>query len=107
MATDSCSGTLPPSSRVTMISSSSIARSKLSFLTSTWVSSAISLSRDAPLRRRGFEDNFAEVLWRGFTPPPIPGRVPHPPPSDPPNQGRPLAPHPLRRPGRHTPHPSP
>src|ERR1700674_1746444 len=48
MATDSSSGTLPPSSRVTMVSSSSIAASKLSFLTSTWVFSAISLSRDAP-----------------------------------------------------------
>src|SRR5450631_28493 len=48
MATDSSSGTLPPSSRVTMVSSSSIARSKLSFLTSTWVFSAISFSRDAP-----------------------------------------------------------
>src|SRR5688500_20149655 len=48
MATDSSSGTLPPSSRVTIDSSSSIARSKLSFLTSTWVFSAISLSRMRP-----------------------------------------------------------
>src|SRR3954447_24697390 len=41
MATDSSSGTLPSSSRLTIDSSSSIARSKLSFLTSTWVFSAI------------------------------------------------------------------
>src|SRR5450755_3829950 len=67
MATDSSSGTLPPSSRVTMVSSSSIARSKLSFLTSIWVSSAISLSRDAPLRRRGFTDNFTKLLWRDLS----------------------------------------
>ena len=38
---DSSSGTLPSSSRLTIDSSSSIARSKLSFLTSTWVFSAI------------------------------------------------------------------
>src|SRR3954470_15725806 len=44
MATDSSSGTLPSSSRLTIDSSSSIARSKLSFLTSVWVFSAISLS---------------------------------------------------------------
>src|SRR6478609_10373238 len=48
MATDSSSGTLPPSSRVTIDSSSSIARSKLSFLTSTWVFSAILRSRMPP-----------------------------------------------------------
>src|SRR5277367_1216235 len=58
MTTDSSSGTLPASSRVTIDSSSSIARSKLSFLTSTlstclgstclestWVFSAILVSR--------------------------------------------------------------
>src|SRR5882762_6359315 len=45
IATDSSSGTLPSSSRLTIDSSSSIARSKLSFLTSTWVFSAISFSR--------------------------------------------------------------
>src|SRR6266704_5651142 len=45
MVTDSSSGTLPSSSRLTIDSSSSIARSKLSFLTSTWVFSAISCSR--------------------------------------------------------------
>src|ERR1700684_863346 len=47
MATDSSSGTLPSSSRLTIDSSSSIARSKLSFLTSVWVFSAILLSRCA------------------------------------------------------------
>src|SRR3954465_15138464 len=41
MATDSSSGTLPSSRRLTMDSSSSMARSKLSVLTSTWVFSAI------------------------------------------------------------------
>src|ERR1700730_3437693 len=45
MATDSSSGTLPSSSRLTIVSSSSIARSKLSFLTSTRVFSAILLSQ--------------------------------------------------------------
>src|SRR5882724_1457169 len=45
MATDSSSGTLPSSSRLTIDSSSSIARSKLSFLTSAWVFSAILLFR--------------------------------------------------------------
>src|SRR5712691_4492535 len=49
MATDSSSGTLPSSSRFTIDSSSSIARSKLSFLTSTWVFSAILLSRMRPV----------------------------------------------------------
>src|SRR6266481_3962755 len=49
MATDSSSGTLPSSSRFTIDSSSSIARSKLSFLTSTWVSSAMLLSRMRPV----------------------------------------------------------
>src|ERR1700730_17658574 len=43
MATDSSSGTLPSSSRFTIDSSSSIARSKLSFLTSSWVFSDIVL----------------------------------------------------------------
>src|ERR1700710_2649879 len=52
MATDSSSGTLPSSSRLTIDSSSSIARSKLSFLTSTWVFSAILLSRMRPSPRR-------------------------------------------------------
>src|ERR1043166_8764672 len=41
MGTDSSSGTLPSSSRLTIDSSSSIARSKVSFLTSTWLFSAI------------------------------------------------------------------
>src|SRR5450759_2549132 len=45
MATDSSSGTLPSSSRLTIDSSSSSARSKLSFLTSIWVFSAILLSQ--------------------------------------------------------------
>src|ERR1700692_1010835 len=45
MATDSSSGTLPSSSRLTIDSSSSSARSKLSFLTSGWVFSAIMFSR--------------------------------------------------------------
>src|ERR1700716_3185684 len=45
MATDSSSGTLPSSSRLTIVSSSSIARSKESFLTSSWVFSAILRSR--------------------------------------------------------------
>src|SRR6266550_5372683 len=49
MATDSSSGTLPSSSRFTIDSSSSIARSKLSFLTSSWVFSAILLSRMRPV----------------------------------------------------------
>src|ERR1700710_2857076 len=41
MATDSSSGTLPSSRRLTIDSSSSIARSKLSVLTSRWVFSAL------------------------------------------------------------------
>src|SRR5271169_3830317 len=45
MATDSSSGTLPSSSRFTIDSSSSIARSNESFLTSVWVFSAILLSQ--------------------------------------------------------------
>src|SRR6266403_881346 len=49
MATDSSSGTLPSSSRFTIDSSSSIARSKLSFLTSIWVFSAMLLSRMRPV----------------------------------------------------------
>src|ERR1700722_20170324 len=49
MVTDSSSGTLPSSSRLTIVSSSSSARSKLSFLTSIWVFSAILLSRVRPL----------------------------------------------------------
>src|SRR6478752_2174465 len=48
MATDSSSGTLPSSSRLTIDSSSSIARSKLSFLTSAWVFSAISVPGCVP-----------------------------------------------------------
>src|SRR3984957_17354864 len=52
MATDSSSGTLPSSSRLTIDSSSSIARSKLSFLTSTVVFSAILRSQIAVFRRR-------------------------------------------------------
>src|ERR1700720_1359435 len=62
MTTDSSSGTLPSSSRLTIDSSSSIARSKLSFLTSAWALSAISIypgcvigpanERDAVLRCR-------------------------------------------------------
>src|SRR5882757_9113556 len=48
MATDSSSGTLPSSRRLTIDSSSSIARSKLSVLTSTWVFSAILRVPDAP-----------------------------------------------------------
>src|SRR3984885_6940025 len=48
MVTDSSSGTLPSSSRLTIVSSSSSARSKLSFLTSIWVFSAILLSRMRP-----------------------------------------------------------
>src|SRR5580692_4978405 len=52
MATDSSSGTLPSSSRLTIVSSSSSARSKLSFLTSAWLFSAMLLSRDALSRQR-------------------------------------------------------
>src|SRR5882757_10973964 len=48
MATDSSSGTLPSSRRLTIYSSSSISRSKLSVLTSTWVFSAILRVPDAP-----------------------------------------------------------
>src|SRR5258708_4527496 len=48
MATDSSSGTLPSSRRLTIDSSSSIARSKLSVLTSTWVFSAILGVPDSP-----------------------------------------------------------
>src|SRR3954468_13741832 len=48
MATDSSSGTLPSSRRLTIDSSSSIARSKLSVFTSTWVFSAILRSRLRP-----------------------------------------------------------
>src|SRR5882757_1847633 len=55
MATDSSSGTLPSSSRRTIVSSSSIARSKDSFLTSAWVFSAICAFPDAP--RQGAESN--------------------------------------------------
>src|SRR5206468_6361242 len=53
MATDSSSGTLPSSSRLTIDSSSSSARSKLSFLTSSWVFSAILLIPDAAFFGRG------------------------------------------------------
>src|SRR5882724_703975 len=49
MATDSSSGTLPSSSRLTINSSSSIARSKLNFLTSTKVFSVILSSCVHPL----------------------------------------------------------
>src|SRR6476659_397955 len=49
MATDSSSGTLPSSSRFTIDSSSSLARSQISFLTSTWVFSAMLLSRMRPV----------------------------------------------------------
>src|ERR1700676_3367780 len=45
MVTDSSSGTLPSSSRLTIDSSSSSARSKLSFLTSAWVFSVMLRSR--------------------------------------------------------------
>src|ERR1700681_3061451 len=48
MATDSSSGTVPSSSRFKIDSSSSIARSKESFLTSTWVFSAILFSQMRP-----------------------------------------------------------
>src|SRR3954451_23625797 len=44
MATDSSNGTLPSSNRLTIVSSSSSARSKLSVLTSGWVFSAILFS---------------------------------------------------------------
>src|SRR5260370_2586986 len=79
MRTDSSSGTFPPSSRVTMVSSSSIARSKLSFLTSTWVFSAISLSQDAPA---GAD---SETILRRYCggrspPPPCPDCCRNPPP---------------------------
>src|SRR4051812_468153 len=50
MATDSSSGTLPSSRRLTIDSSSSIARSKLSVLTSTWLVSAILRVPAAPFR---------------------------------------------------------
>src|ERR1700723_4495832 len=55
MATDSSSGPLPSSSRLTIDSSSSSARSKLSFLTSAWAISAILIFLDARqrLERRG------------------------------------------------------
>src|SRR5205807_3458155 len=49
MATDSSSGTLPSSSRLTIDSSSSIARSKESFFTSIWVFSTIARSRVRPM----------------------------------------------------------
>src|ERR1700690_3688928 len=64
MATDSSSGTLPSSSRLTIDSSSSSARSKLNFLTSVWAFSAIlafldvlgvSEWRDAVLRSRAHQ----------------------------------------------------
>src|SRR6266481_3083539 len=61
MATDSSSGTLPSSSRLTIDSSSSIARSKLSFLTSTWVFSAILLSR---MRRSAGADS--KIVVRAY-----------------------------------------
>src|SRR3954447_8320825 len=52
MATDSSSGTLPSSRRLTMDSSSSMARSKLSVLTSGWVFSAILTFPAAPRWRQ-------------------------------------------------------
>src|ERR1035437_3963841 len=61
MATDSSSGTLPSSSRFTIDSSSSIARSKLSFLTSTWVFSAILLSQ-----MRRFADADSKIFLRAY-----------------------------------------
>src|SRR5260370_23218293 len=71
MATDSSSGTLPSSSRFTIDSSSSIARSKLSFLTSTWVFSAMLLSRMRPVAGADLS-----VLVRAYC-----GGESHPPPS--------------------------
>src|SRR5260370_6643715 len=96
MATDSSSGTLPSSSRFTIDSSSSIARSKLSFLTSTWVFSAILLFPDAPFHRRRFKRIYAGVLWRVITRPPPPWPVPRAPPSRPAH----LTPPPAARPHR-------
>src|SRR5215212_7073246 len=63
MATDSSSGTLPSSSRLTIDSSSSIARSKLSFLTSPAVFSAISLSRMR--RSRGADSHVSIAAYCG------------------------------------------
>jgi hypothetical protein len=50
---------------LTIDSSSSIARSKLSDFTSTWVFSAILRSQCALYRRR-LKDIFAGALWREF-----------------------------------------
>src|SRR5665213_601797 len=65
MATDSSSGTLPSSSRLTIDSSSSIARSKLSFLTSSWVFSAIVLSRMRARTRRGADSKICMRRYCG------------------------------------------
>src|ERR1700722_9710302 len=65
MATDSSSGTLPSSSRLTIDSSSSIARSKLSFLTSSWVFSAIVLSRMRARRGRGADSKICMRRYCG------------------------------------------
>src|SRR5262245_24463180 len=66
MATDSSSGTLPSSSRLTIDSSSSIARSKLSCLTSTWLFSAI-LAFPMDYARVGVDlrSSLLTGLWRG------------------------------------------
>src|ERR1700730_18156057 len=64
MATDSSSGTLPSSSRLTIDSSSSIARSKLSRLTSSWVFSAILLSQMRLSNAADSKILIADVLWR-------------------------------------------
>src|SRR5947199_8745157 len=61
MATDSSSGTLPSSRRLTIDSSSSIARSKLSVLTSTWVFSAILRVPAAP-----FSCADSEIFLRAY-----------------------------------------
>src|ERR1700710_2166893 len=61
MPTDSSSGTLPSSRRLTIDSSSSIARSKLSVLTSTWVFSAILRVPDAP-----FADADSKIFLRAY-----------------------------------------
>src|SRR5258705_4605270 len=73
MATDSSSGTLPSSSRFTIDSSSSIARSKLSFLTSTWVFSAMLLSRMRPVAGADLNVLVRAYCGGGFRPPPFRG----------------------------------
>src|SRR5215471_9923374 len=66
MATDSSSGTLPSSSRLTIDSSSSIARSKLSCWSSTWLFSAIlAFPWTTRASAQILRSSLLTGLWRG------------------------------------------